>query len=349
MNRFRLPQCLVSRLKAVSIDPAFLLRKSGLPPALCSSGDGMISPEQFFRLWYTLGEVSDDPAIGLRIGTLNPRHPASIAAQHARTFRDALPHLARSAILNFSESMRIVKSKNECSIEFTGVLLNEAAPAPFLDSAFALTLETMRRGIQQPLHPLRVELTRTARHQEIYEAHYGCRVRFKAPRNTIVFRTGDLDLPFASYDAELLATLNPKVDREIVRRKAQQTTSSRAKWVLKRLLGGEHTDIGEVARELGMSSRTLQRRIAEEGSSFRQLLSDARRELARLYLLHPSLGLRQAASLLGYENPNSFLRAFRVWEGATPTEWRALQKAGLQETPGAIAINRRRHSFETTK
>ena len=85
-----------------------------------------------------------------------------------------------------------------------------------------------------------------------------------------------------------------------------------------------------------MSSRTLQRRIAEEGRSFRLLLSDARRELARLYLLHPSLGLSRIASLLGYEDANSFLRAFRVWEGATPTEWRVMQKAGLQETPGAL-------------
>ena len=85
-----------------------------------------------------------------------------------------------------------------------------------------------------------------------------------------------------------------------------------------------------------MSCRTLQRRITEEGSTFRQLLSDARRELARLYLLHPSLGLSETASLLDYEDPNSFLRAFRVWEGITPTEWRAMQRAGLQETSEAL-------------
>ena len=343
MNKFRLHQGFLAVLKSVSIDPAFLLRKSGLPPNLCGSGDRMISPEQFFRLWYTLGEVSDDPAIGLRLATLNPpHHLADIAARHAQTFGDALGYLARSAMLNSSEPVRIVKTKNECSIEFTGALLNEAAPAPFLDISFAQALETGRRGTQQPLHPLRVELTRKASHQEIYEAHYGCRVRFKAPRNTIVFRTGDLELPFATYDAELLAALGPKVDREIARLKTQQTTSSRGKRVLKRFLGGQCPGIHEVAKELGMSSRTLQRRIAEEGSSFRRLLSDARRELARLYLLHPSLGLSQAASLLGYENPNSFLRAFRVWEGVTPTEWRAMQKAGLQETPGATAIDRRR-------
>ena len=347
MNKFRLHEAFLAALKSVSIDPAFLFRKSGLPPNLCSSGDGMISSEQNFRLWHTLGEISDDPAIGLRMIALNPpRHPADIAAQNARTFGDALRHVARSAMLNFSERMRIVKTKNECSIEFTGALLNEAAPALFLDTAFALVLETGRRGTQQRLHPLRVELTRTVSHQEIYEAHYGCCVRFKARRNTIVFRTGDLDLPFATYNAELLAVLNPQLDREIERLKTQQTTSSRAKWVIKRLLDGQRTDVHEVAKELGMSSRTLQRRITEEDSSFRQLLSDARRELARLYLQHPSLGLSETASLLGYEDPNSFLRAFRVWEGVTPTEWRAMQKAGLQETSGALRQPSDRHRRE---
>jgi AraC-like DNA-binding protein len=336
MNKFRLPEGFLAKLRSVRIDPAFLLHKSGLPPTLCSCGDGMITQEQFCRLWHTLGEVSYDPAIGLRMATLNPpRHPSTIAAQHARTFGDALPHLARSTARYFSEHMRIVKTKNECRIEFTGVLLNEGAPAVFVDTAFALVLETGRRGTQLPLHPQRLELTRKGSHQEIYEAHYGCSVRLKARRNSIVFRTDDLQLPFATYNAELLATLDPQLEHEIASRKTQQTTSFRAKRVLKRLLGGQHTDIDEVAKELGMSSRTLQRRIAEEGSSFRQLLSDARRELARLYLQHPSLGLSQAASLLGYEDSNSFLRAFRVWEGVTPTEWRAMQKAGLQEIPRA--------------
>ena len=330
MNKFRLPEPFLAKLRSVSIDPAFLFRKSGLPPNLCSSGNGMISVEQHFRLWHTLGEISDDPAIGLRMATLNPpRHPSNIAAQHARTFGDALPHLARATARYFSEHMRIVKTKNECSIGFTGALLNEGAPALFLDTAFALVLETGRRGTQWPLHPLRVELTRTARHEEIYEAHYGCSVRLRAHSNKMVFRSDYLELPFATYNPELLAALNPQIDREIVRRKAQQTTSFRVKWVLKQLLGGRQTDIYEVAKELGMSSRTLQRRIAEEGSSFRQLLSDARRELARIYLQHPSLGLSQVASLLGYENPNSFLRAFRVWESVTPSEWRAMQEAGL--------------------
>ena len=336
MNKFRLPEAFLVALKAVDVDPPVLFRKSGLSPTLCSSGDGMISTAQNFRLWHTLAELSDDPAIGLRMATLNLHHPPNMAARHARTFGDALLNLARARILSFSEETRLVKTKHECNIEFTGAMLNEAAPALFLDTAFAHMLETGRRGTQQPLHPLRVELTRPVSHQEVFEAHFGCRVRFKARRNIIVFRTSDLELPFVTYSPKLLARLRAQLDREIARLKTRETTSFRVKQVLKRFFGGKRTDVHEVSKELGMSCRTLQRRITEEGSTFRQLLSDARRELARLYLLHPSLGLSGTASLLDYEDPNSFLRAFRVWEGITPTEWRAMQRTGPQETSEAL-------------
>jgi AraC-like DNA-binding protein len=196
------------------------------------------------------------------------------------------------------------------------------APALLLDAVFALTLELGRCGTGQPLHPLRVELKRSPAHREIYEAHYGCRVKFKAPRNAIVFRTADLDRPFIFYNAELLAMLDSQLEREIAARSAGQTVAARVKRILLQLHGGHCANLGEVAKELGMSTRTLRRRMTKEGTSFRQLLSDTRRELAKHYLLDPSLGVAETASLLGYEDPNSFFRAFREWEGTTPSEWR---------------------------
>lgn len=120
--------------------------------------------------------------------------------------------------------------------------------------------------------------------------------------------------------------LSPRLDQELARRKAEQTVAARVKWVLMRLLGGHRAGITDVAKELGMSCRTLQRRIAEESTSFRQLVSDARRELAKHYLRQSSIQLGEAACLLGYEDPNSFFRAFREWEGTTPSEWRDSQQ-----------------------
>jgi len=116
----------------------------------------------------------------------------------------------------------------------------------------------------------------------------------------------------------------------LAERKAGQTITAEVKWVLLRLLGAHPPEIAEVANDLGLSIRTLQRRITEEGTTFRQLVTDARRELAKLYLKEPSLELGETACLLGYQDPNSFFRAFREWEGTTPGEWK-LRRAGISK------------------
>jgi AraC-like DNA-binding protein len=78
-----------------------------------------------------------------------------------------------------------------------------------------------------------------------------------------------------------------------------------------------------VARELGLSDRTLQRRIIDDGATFRQLLLEVRQELAHEYLNRPEMDVTEVAFLLGYEDSNSFYRAFRTWEGTTPSQLRA--------------------------
>ncbi|WP_313462863.1 helix-turn-helix domain-containing protein, partial [Pseudomonas nitroreducens] len=77
-----------------------------------------------------------------------------------------------------------------------------------------------------------------------------------------------------------------------------------------------------VASELGLSERTLQRRLAEEGSSYQQLLADTRRQLAERYLGEGNLPATDIAALLGYSEPSVFFRAFRHWTGLTPGEYR---------------------------
>jgi AraC-like DNA-binding protein len=92
---------------------------------------------------------------------------------------------------------------------------------------------------------------------------------------------------------------------------------------LRVMFAGQRPALQAVARELRLSGRTLQRRLTENGLTFQQLVKEARRELARHYLLYSSLELNETAYLLGYEDANSFFRAFQDWEGTTPGEWRA--------------------------
>ena len=93
-------------------------------------------------------------------------------------------------------------------------------------------------------------------------------------------------------------------------------------------LTGRRPTIDEVAGALHVSSRTLQRRLQDAGSSFQRVLEEARHHLARYYLNNSVLELNEAAYLLGYEDASSFVRAFRTWEGVPPARWRENQRAG---------------------
>jgi len=135
-----------------------------------------------------------------------------------------------------------------------------------------------------------------------------------------------------THNADLLATVAPQLEAELTEQLARKSFTEQAKGILKQLLAGQRPGIEDLARELHLSTRTLQRRLTEKGITFQRLLDDARRELARHYLLHSSRELNETAYLLGYEDANSFFRAFHHWEGTTPGQWRLLQKNSRSTT-----------------
>ena len=156
----------------------------------------------------------------------------------------------------------------------------------------------------------------------LLESHFDCRVRFKADRNALVFRSSDLDRPFVTYNEELVRVIGTQLDSELKARSASAQIGEQVKDTLRRLLAGKRPTLQDVAQELGMGTRTLQRRLTDTGITFQRLVEDTRRELARHYLKQRTVELNEAAFLLGFEDANSFFRAFQVWEGTSPTEWR---------------------------
>jgi AraC-like DNA-binding protein len=169
------------------------------------------------------------------------------------------------------------------------------------------------------------------KHRALLERHFGCRVCFKADRNALVFRSSDLDRPFVTHNEELLTAITTHVESELKARSASVNVGEQVKDALRRSLAGKRPTLQDVAQELGMGARTLQRRLTEAGFTFQQLVEDTRRELARHYLKQRAVELNEAAFLLGFEDANSFFRAFQVWEGTSPSEWRTRHCAGAVE------------------
>ncbi len=319
-DRFKVANAFWIGLAKIGLTPAAVLSQARLPLTVYDGKKNLVTTAEFFALWRAVGALSADPAAGLRIATqidVANRPPSTMAAYYARDYRDALTRLARFKQLCSPEALQVKVSKDECVIEPVWLHVQEETPNLLTDAAFVSFVELGRRGTGHLVTAKRVELKRSAEATGFHEAYFKGPITFGARRAT------DLDRPFLTYNAELLDMLNPQLERALEERRAQSSISEQVKWILKRLLAGGRPEISAVARELGLSDRTLQRRIIDGGATFRQLLLEARQELAHEYLNRPEMDVTEVAFLLGYEDANSFYRAFRTWEGTTPSQLRA--------------------------
>lgn len=342
-DRFKVSRALVRRLTELNIPTPAVLLHAGLAPGLFEQERITLSTDELFAFWRALAEVSSDPAIGLKLGSeyrIERYDPIRIAALYARSFRDAMERIGRYKQLTCPEELRLLEHGDECAVQLRWLLASGSEPPLLLDMCFSGLAAIGRRGTDDAVRPLRVELQHRVADRALYESHFGCPVVFGADRNALIYSRRDLDRPFLTCNPDLSRLLEPQLEAELEQHLAQRTVTGRVKAALGRLLAGQRPSMSAIARELGMSSRTLQRRLAEEGASFQRVLEQARRELAQHYLAQPSLELNETAYLLGYEDANSFFRAFHHWEGQSPGRWRAERLSGRLPPPehGAIAL-----------
>ena len=324
-DRLRISNTWGKRFADQKIALPALLRRAGLLARLFEQEKVYITTAQLFALWRSVGEMSADPGIGLRLGAetrLTRSHPAGIAVMCSRTFGDALLRLGRYKQLTCPEEIRVHRKAGETSVEFFYVEAKEPQPAGLVDMVLSWILSIGRQGTDGQITPLRVDLARPAKHRALLESHFGCRVRFKAHRNVLIFRSSDLELPFVTHNEELLAVIGAHVESELKARNTRLNVGEQVKETLGRTMAGKRPTLQDVATELGLGVRTLQRRLTDAGLTLQQLVEDTRRELARHYLKHSNVELNEIAFLLGFADANSFFRAFQLWEGTSPGEWR---------------------------
>jgi AraC-like DNA-binding protein len=331
-DRCKVPQAFWQTVEQIGVPPAVLLRQARLPATLHLNGQGQVTTAQFFALWSALEDLKPEPGLGLKLveRTDTAVHPpSSLAAFYARDYRDGLLRIARFKRLCSPEQLQVTQGKNECTVTTEWPYATGPEPAISTDVTFAYLIELGRRGTRQHVTPRRVELVRPRPKSDVYQTYFECPIRFGAPRNALILKSADLDRPFPGHNPDLLDILTPALASALGELQARSSIKEQVKVVLKRSLASGRPEVSEVARDLGLSERTLQRRITEEGTSFRDLLNEARQELGRQLLSDPSAEIDEVACLLGYQDASSFYRAFRYWEGVTPSRWRELHGSKL--------------------
>ncbi|GJM79495.1 AraC family transcriptional regulator [Paenibacillus timonensis] len=324
-DRITIPPGFWVGLQLLEIDPFEVARQARL--TLTRLTDPVaVTTAQYFRIWQTYADLMGDTAkavVKLAATFESDLYPPTVlATYHARNYRDALYGMARYKPMCPPETLLVNETGSHCTLELKGGASELTGPPVLIGTTMAFLLELGRRGTGQPIKARSVEFSGSVGDVKALEAYFGCRVTTGSNGNRLMLDRRDLDRPFVSYNQELLEILSPVLDRSLDEKRSRSIAEAVCR-TLKRGLGEGRLDIRFVAKELGMSDRTLQRRLADEGTTFKQLLNQARHEQARAYLANPELNIKEVAFLVGYEDQNSFYRAFRLWEGDTPSNWRS--------------------------
>lgn len=279
------------------------------------------------RLWQAAAELSGDPAIGLRVAEqVQPAslHALGLSVLASETLSDALQRVARYS--------RIVSNAADVSVEKDGGLTRvriripgHGIPLAFeaFDAFIGNMVKMGRMLTQRDVNPSRLELMRPEPPDSApYEEFFRCPIVFGAPGYCIHFDSRYLDEPLPSANPAL-AQLNDQVIVDYLARFDRSQIAVQVRnLIIQRLPSGEPSQ-EEVARALNMSTRSLQRRLREEDSSYKILLEDTRRELACQYLKQQDVSIGEITYLLGFSDQSNFTRAFKRWLGQAPGEFRS--------------------------
>jgi len=323
-DRCLTPQGFWRAIERRGVAPAQVLRRAGLPASLHRNEAGYVTTAQLFAIWKAVAALAGDPALGIALAEApepdRPK-PALIAAFYAATYRDALTLLAGTRKYGSCFQLRFDEQDGQFAIAKDWPFATEPEPALSADAGFAALLALGRKGTGQRITPIRMEFQHTDPKSDAHRAFFDCPILYGRPRNRLILRVADVDLGFPGHNPELFGILAPALT-QTPRIFDAMSIGERVKDALRSGLAEGRPAIGRVAQALAMSERTLQRRIAEEGTSFRALLLEARQELGHRLLADPAIGIDRAAALLGYRNTSAFHRAFREWEGITPGAWK---------------------------
>jgi AraC-like DNA-binding protein len=316
-----------TKLEELGVSIPAVLREAKLPQDFFNQARVLANTDELFALWQAMPLVAQDPAIGLKLGTetrLERIHPMGIAALSTETFGDGVRQIARYKKLCVPEEIIDQTNGNEWIIQYHWLLATQMEPPALMECGFAYLLNIARKGTGQDVTPLRVEFIQPRSHTDELKKHFGCQILYNRPKNAIVFKASDAAIPFVTRNTELLDALTPQFDQEL-EEGSKNATDCFVEVVceaIQQRLAGRRPSVEDIAKDLHMSVRSLQRKLQELGSTFQQVLDDARHQLARYYLSNSVFELTEAAYLLGYEDADSFTRAFRSWEGVPPRHWR---------------------------
>ena len=294
--------------------------------------DGRLPAPTVLKLWDALRERTGDPTLQLAAPATLP-----FGAYRVIDYLVAASATVGDGVCRFAGFFGLIAESLALRVEEQrgGVFLSlttqggAAVPPVYVDYVFAALVSRIRMRIRPSLRILRVELRqRTPADTKAYQQVFCAPVHFCAPADQLWFSDEEWASPTESADAALVRLLeeHARILSERVAHEPAGFVNDVRKVVAASLAQGGSASA--IAHELNVSVRTLQRRLDEHGTTFREVSESVRGQLAQGYLADPNVSITEVACLLGFSEHSAFIRAFKRWTGESPARWRRRRSGG---------------------
>jgi AraC-like DNA-binding protein len=326
-----------ARARAAGIDVAPLLAQAGLTAQQIENHRARIEAQSQIRLLELVADALRDDLLGFHLAESFDLREIGLlyyVAASSESLGDALSRLQRySTIINEGVAVRVRKGEDlAVTIHYVGI--ERVSDRQQIEGWLTALVRLLRKLTDRHLRPSIVSFCHyRARGCPELNAFMGCDVAYAAAADEVAFPETVEQMPVTGADPYLNELLVGYCEEAVSHRQAGRgPLRLEVENLIAQLLPHGKARLGEIARWLGSSPRTLSRRLALEGTTFAGIVTELRADLARRYLNDKDLAISEIAWLLGFQEVSAFTHAFKRWTGKTPREARA-QKSAAAHTP----------------
>lgn len=319
---------LVSALRERGIDPEPLVREAGLDPSTIGQPGARFPLSCTTRLWQSAVRETGEEDIGLRVSkhsTHTTFHALGYAFMASRSLVEAMERIVRfNDMVSDAAQVALTGDGESYTLSWTLQRQDQRPANEAMEAVIASIIRASRKLVGHEFAPIRATLMRRPPGDEApFRNFFRCPVSYGAGNYALVFRAADLEqlLPAGNED---LASSNDRVVEEYLKRLELGSVATQLRTLLVDQLPNGVQSHDHYARILGMSGRSLQRKLSAEGTTFNEVLNETRCDLAKSYLRSKQRhSLTEIAFLLGFSDTSSFSRAFHRWTGVSPSAYPA--------------------------
>lgn len=318
---------LMRAAEAEGADTVGLASRFQLDQQTLTSPEARISIPRFMRLGHAAIADTRNPTLGLRMGALSRPVDAGIAGlagETASTAGAAISTLVRFSLLTSRNSRGVPRVQaGTRQVQFYSIRPYNSFNYFVVDSVLAAWTQFLRTitGRYNVLEKVTIEY-RSNGMDDLFESWFRCPVQFGAATNSLTVREDIWGSESQQAQPAMHEKLYQLCEREMQQIRRGWTTGDRVKNLLTPLFRGETPSLETIAVKLGVTPWTLQRQLAAEGTGYRELMDETRKQLARDYIRETSTSLAEIAWLLGFANPAAFHKAYKRWFQLSPGEHR---------------------------